>query len=382
MKRSRGFTLVELMVGITLGLLLTAAIGSVYVGVRQGYRTTTGISGESDSARFAMETLARALRSSGYIGCNSAARTTDNFQNHPAYLSSFAGNGTAGGNPVSGFEASGSNPAQTLILAAAANGDGSAGDWTPNLPSGTAYSLLGNVVAGSDVLVVYGSRPDQTPAPVTTVGTNNLTLTKPSGYSTLSGFLPAGAIAVISDCSKGTAFQVTAVDDAANTITHAANGTMNMGNANDSFAINYNSGALVYVPSVTFFYIGVGSDGDGALFKSDLKCDSTGNCALAATELAPDIENMQLLFGVNPTIKGGATSYVRADQVTGVCTDGSWNCVASVSLALLVASPLNTAPPPSATQQYSLLGTKINAPVDTRHRKVYAQTVALRNSLP
>lgn len=391
MRSQRGFSLVELMVALTLGLLLIGAVSAIFVGARNGYVTSSGISSQSDSARFSTDFLARALRSAGYIGCNAPPRTNDIFATE-SVLTGFAGN-TFGGNPVSGYEASGSNPGQTLTLPATFAADNTATDWTPNLPTApaalkTQMGLLGtaagNVVSGSDILIVYGSQAGLTPAPVTNAGTGpSHSLTLPTGYATLSSLLPVGSLAVMSDCGKSTAFQITAVNDASKTITHSANSTMTMGNSTGTFPITFNSG-FVYVPTTTFYYIGLGADGDAALFKSDLSLQSSaGDYKMVATELAPDVENMQVLYGVNPTaIRNGATSYVRADQVTGVCTDASWNCVVSVSVALLVSSPTGVVPVPSAAPQYTLLGTTVNAPQDTRQRQVYQVTVALRNALP
>ncbi|MBL6750109.1 MAG: PilW family protein [Nevskia sp.] len=385
MKRARGFSLVELMIAVTLGLLLIGAASAIFVGARNGYTATTSVSAQSDSARFSTDFLARALRSSGYIGCVQAPLAVDNFQNHTV-IDAFALSGT-GGNIIAGYEASSTNPGQTYTLPATFAGDNTAADWTPNLPSGATYGLLGtavgNAVQGSDVLVTYGT-VNQPAVTVTSIGSTTVTVSLPSGYATLDQLFPAGTVAIISNCAVANAFQVTAVSNGTNTVTHAANSTMTMGNASATLSLTFNAGAFLYVPTTSFYYIGLGSDGDAALFKSDLTLGSggTGTYTMVATELVPDVENMQVLYGVKSTATGSVVEYVRGDQVTATCSDGTWNCVANVSVALLVSSPTGAVPVPSSAPTYSLLGTSITAPKDTRQRTVYQITAALRNSLP
>lgn len=64
----RGFTLIELMVASTLGLLLLAALGAVFLATSRSYRENDLIAGMQDQARFAMFTLSRDLAMTGYWG--------------------------------------------------------------------------------------------------------------------------------------------------------------------------------------------------------------------------------------------------------------------------------------------------------------------------
>lgn len=63
---SRGLTLVELLVGMVIGLFLTAGIVTVFVGTKQGYRLTEAMSRLQENGRFAVEYLSRDLRQAGY----------------------------------------------------------------------------------------------------------------------------------------------------------------------------------------------------------------------------------------------------------------------------------------------------------------------------
>lgn len=62
----RGMGLVELMVGMTVGLILLAALGYFFLGSRQASRTHDDISRIQESGRHALEILGTAIRQAGY----------------------------------------------------------------------------------------------------------------------------------------------------------------------------------------------------------------------------------------------------------------------------------------------------------------------------
>src|SRR5574344_1131133 len=67
--RHQGFGLVEVMIAITLGLLLTAAVLQLFVSNSTTYRSTNSIGVVQDNARFAQDLLSKELRMTGYRGC-------------------------------------------------------------------------------------------------------------------------------------------------------------------------------------------------------------------------------------------------------------------------------------------------------------------------
>lgn len=72
MKRSlhsqRGLTLVELMISLTLGLVLLAGIGTLFVYTNRSNRQNEMLASMQDQARFALSTLSRDLSMAGYWG--------------------------------------------------------------------------------------------------------------------------------------------------------------------------------------------------------------------------------------------------------------------------------------------------------------------------
>lgn len=64
--RMKGFTLIELMVSITLGLLIIAALGSVFVAGNRSYRQDERLARMNDETRFGTAQLTRDLEMAGY----------------------------------------------------------------------------------------------------------------------------------------------------------------------------------------------------------------------------------------------------------------------------------------------------------------------------
>jgi len=66
---TRGFSLVELMVAITLGAIILAGAITLFVNNRDTYRTTNELSRLQETARYALGMLVKDIRMAGYFGC-------------------------------------------------------------------------------------------------------------------------------------------------------------------------------------------------------------------------------------------------------------------------------------------------------------------------
>ena len=62
----RGLSLVEVMIGLTAGLILIAGIGQIYLGSRQTYRLQEGQARLQEDGRFVIEFLKKNIRIAGY----------------------------------------------------------------------------------------------------------------------------------------------------------------------------------------------------------------------------------------------------------------------------------------------------------------------------
>jgi len=74
--RQSGFSLVELMVAITLGLLIVAGLTTVFVGNSQTRSQMEQAAQQSENGRYAMELLTNDLRNAGYLAEFDARRLT------------------------------------------------------------------------------------------------------------------------------------------------------------------------------------------------------------------------------------------------------------------------------------------------------------------
>ncbi|MBP8270853.1 MAG: prepilin-type N-terminal cleavage/methylation domain-containing protein, partial [Sphaerotilus sp.] len=85
MRPPRGVTLVELMVGMTLGLFLVGVMGMIFLGSKGTFQAQNHVSRLQESARFTVDTLAADLRMSGFRGCRGTGVATPvaNFLNTP-----------------------------------------------------------------------------------------------------------------------------------------------------------------------------------------------------------------------------------------------------------------------------------------------------------
>jgi type IV pilus assembly protein PilW len=402
MKRTaRGFSLVELMIAIVLGLLVTDAMIAMFTSVRSASRVSTGVAALADSGRFALDSIEQVTRAAGNLTCDSTAPVSAAGVPVVRVISAL----NTGGDPLlsnydqplAGYEAVGSGPGAALVLATTPVADHTTTDWRATAALGNALDALlanppvpagemapvGAPIAGSDVLVVHEVPSDAKPAYTTAVATG-LGAFPISSTTTFAG---AQQIGMISNCLQTEVFQVGAFG--AGVV--ALGGAATPGNAGGTLSpnIDFEVGAQVDPVDTTVFYIGIGADGDGALFKYDTHGGVLGGASSVNEELVPDVESMQILYGVETAASATtqtAAQYVTAAKVAITSVTGDFNGVISVKIALLVASPPGAvqkgtavyASPPAP----SLLGTAWSIPADNRMRRVYEQTMFLRNMSP
>ena len=381
--QARGFSLVELMIALLIGLLITGSMISVFIATRTASRTTSGVASLTDGGRVALDFLQQGIRSAGFFACNTPARTVNLLTTGASAVA------TDYLEPLGGFEALGSSPAETALASppasiatvsatatSAVTPDTNIKDWT-NIPTpgGTLDSMLaGLVVKGSDVLVVHTLLPQAAPNPPTVY----LTAPASAGTSTVTvsalGGLVAGQVVLISNCAASVATQISSISGATVTV-------------NPALPASFGAGTQVGVADTIVYFIGVDpSSHNSALFAIDLKgAIAYTNPANQLRELVPDIENMQILYGIDGSGNLAVTEYVTADQVDKAANAGNFNGVLAVRIAVMAASPLYAQPVNGAVSTavantpLLLAGTSVQPPADTRLRRVFETTVSVRN---
>ena len=188
---NRGFSLVELMVALVIGLLVSLAAVQIFAANRISYQMQEGMSRIQENGRFAAQYLQRKLRLAGFMGCgNDVVRAASgSFVNHLA-----ADGGEPRGvyrfeRPIEGFAFRGNADGAALAV-------GAASEWTPALPT----ELDGKVVRGTDVLVVRTLSEESTPVIAWISNPNRFSVVDPA-------FVAAGGFYAVQNCTSTELFQ-------------------------------------------------------------------------------------------------------------------------------------------------------------------------------
>ncbi len=327
-RKSQGFTLVELMVSMVLGLVVVGGVISVLVANRNSYRTNEGLSQVQESARTTFELLARDLRQTGSTGCDNARRMANVLNATPAWWRNWVS--------VQGFD--GVDAAVT---------------------SGTATNTR---VAGTDTLHLHSIEGGGFPVDVHAIAGSTITLSVVAGQA-----ISPGDIMMICDFDHAAIFQASGWDGAS-VITVATGGTpgncsTGLGFPTDCTTPNnypFPRNAWVGKLQAVTWYIGNNGrvdDGGRSLYR--VRLDTGG--ALVTEEVVSGVSDMQIEYGRNG-------SDIVADA-TAITAAGEWPLVNSVFVTITVNS---------TDQRVSTN----NAVATGRLQRTFTYLVALRNRVP
>ncbi len=346
-----GFTLVELLVGMVIGLFIAGGLIAIVVTSTSAYNVQIDHARVNENARFAVEFLSRDVRMAGYFGClDNPANVINNLNASDGSLYDFD-------EVIEGFE-----------------GNASETTW---LPSASAVSAL-NILPGTDAITVRFANPtesavlDGVSTPDSAIPASN------AGYD-----FDTGQVAVVSDCDKADVFQITSTDND-NNLGHANSGA-SPGNVSGSLGgglgDGYDTTATVMTYNAVRYFVrrrdtsDTSEDAALALYREYV----SGTGATVVEPVIEGVENMQILYGVDTDADGVANSYLTANNV------GTWRNVVSVQIGLLVRSNEEygrEAESSGAAESYTytLLGQDITDSAKLRVRRhQYSTTIALRN---
>jgi type IV pilus assembly protein PilW len=390
--RQRGMSLVELMVALLIGVILTSGVISVYITSKTSYTMNMGLGQVQETGRFALQTLQPLMILGGNLGCKhpqpkdlTIDNKITNYAGEPVY--DFR-------KPVYGFEYTGTGTGAYLSdstgsISNSPTVDGTQTNYTPNLSAEVFRVIKTLAVKYSDVLMVHEMQT--TTAAVTTTNTGVASVAYSSSNS--PPVMAAGEILLASNCNDmWSAFDAGAVTT--HTVVTNGSGTPgSTGNLTNNFS-TYGGGSVGPMQTYVFFVGKSTIDGGTSLFQVKLETDNTNSKVGqlgAPVEVVPGVENMQVLYGVDTTTNlnsdGTETltpdTYLTADNVT------DWTRVVSVRVALVVHSDPNTVDAaPSSTTSFHMLGTGFTDSfsykpyADRRMRRYFAETFSMRNNLP
>jgi len=357
-----GLALVEVMIALTLGLVIVAALGQLYAGSKQSYVLGDAMVRLNENGRFVVDFLSNEIRVAGYLSCGGGASELGNSVNGGSdWLYQTVG--------VGGYESGASV-----------------------LPS----AFTNQVRAGTDVLVLRHAALD-----LKRSVTENSSSVNTMKFGITHDF-QVGEILVIANpsCTQTSLFQVTGrlnlehpdVDDVYDAVKYGlpAGGTLGSvpGNCTgalfgtfncSNYTLNAKGGtfpskSLVSHYAVNAYYVSAADP--PALVRKSLGRD--GQVTTNPEVLIRDVEDLQVLYGrdTHPDNTHRVDDYVTADQVT------DWTTVVSIRFAILMRSRDPHVRGAAAAPSYDLLGNTVAPAADRHLRRSFGSLVALRNNLP
>jgi len=339
--KQAGFGLVELMIAVTLGILLSTAVVQVFLATSTSSKMLDSMAQIQENARFAMRFLSREIRMAGYMGCSSI--------------------GAAGFNNIA-------LPASTAIFT-----PGTALVGVDNVTSSDAKSA----VVGTDRLTIKRAS-DQFITLTGNLAPNNANIQVEDNSI---GFVKEDFV-MVTDCLNGDMFRIT------NTPKKKGEGQTTLAHANGSNSDNrlskiYTGEAEVFGFQVIDFFIAdtgrKSSAGNpiNALYFQQLTLTS-GGVATAPTELVEGVENLQLSYGVD----------TNADRAVDVYQTGAavadWATVLSVRIELIMYGSEDNVVGKTGSVNAQLLNDAdgdLIANNDGRLRQVFTNVFTIRNRL-
>ena len=301
----QGFSLVELMVALTLGLIVVAAAISILIANRNTYATTQGLSRVQENARASFELMARDIRNAGGNTCNSRAGMAVVNTLNNATANWWSNWGATGAGVIRGY-----GGAEAL----------------PGLAFGSAAAQR---VDGTDALTVLSGSDRSVNVTAHDPGAGTFTVRAADhGFADGTLLLACGPNAEPTGVIRlGSIFQLTSGADST-TLANAEGGS-SPGNATSSLGFSgapfqFAPNTLISELRATRWYVGNNGRGGRSLYQGVL----VANGVVQNQEVADGVQDLQVTYLV-PSAGG----YIEAEAV-----GARWPEVTAVSLNLVQSS--------------------------------------------
>ena len=321
----QGFTLVELMVALVLGMIVTAAAIAVFLSNKRVYQTTENLGRVQETVRTAYELMARDMREAAGNACE-AGLPTVNVLNNPA--ANWWSNMDGGARGYDGATA------------------------MPGLAFGTAR---GDRVAGTDALELKAAVNDG----VTVVSHN-----APAAQfkvNTINHGLATGDIVMVCDFDHAAILQVSNAQNGINdTIVHNT-GVGVPGNCSKGLGFGappnctvlgtpytYGPNSIIARVRMERWYVGNDGNGGRSLFQSVL-VNNAGVLSVQRQEITDSVRNLRLQY-----LLSGTTDYVDAGAVAAADWNSARVLAVRVVLTLEGRNADNGADPVDRTLEHTV----------------------------
>ena len=301
---ARGFTLIELMISLVLGLIVIGGVISVFLANQQSYRTNQALGDVQDGSRIGFEMMARDIRTAGLTGCDSGGRVSNLLNNQSTdWWANF-------GNALLGY------------------GAGTAAD-----PALTVGSAAGQQVAGTDSIMLLGAADS---------GLSVLKDSEPAANFKLNestSDLVKGDVIIVCDPDHAVIVQITNYNNSNVTLVHdTGNGVATPGNCSkglgypaDCTSTNgnqYTFGPNSQIAKLTAadWFIGNNPVGGHSLYRVGVSINANVPTPVAQ-EMVRDVTDMTIRYHQPPN-----ANFVAASAVT------KWSIVNAAQVTLTLES--------------------------------------------
>lgn len=305
-----GFTLVELMIAMVLGLVIVGGVVSVFLANKQSYRTNEALSQVQDHGRTAFEFLARDIRMAGLNGCVNNGRVANVLNDGPAaggseWYADFS-------NALRGYDENETDPAVTTGTGVAerVNGtdsiqlmgvDGSGFSVESHNPTSANFKINEATTDFADGDIVVVCDPDHAAImQITNYNSSNVTVVHNSGTGDPG------------NCSKGLGFP---------TDCSSTNGN----------AYQFGPNSQIAKLSAGDWYIGNNPEGGQSLYRVGVS-NLGGVPTEVPAEMVRNVTDMQITYH-----QAGTNTFVDADAIGAA----NWAQVDSARVELSLQSEMN-----------------------------------------
>ena len=360
--KQRGFSILELMISLLLGLVVVAGIVQLFVGNSRTYEIVTAQSRLQENARYTFEFLTEAARDAGYFGCAPEPEfiikgLIGNWNTIPEYNISAA---------LDGFDAVGDGtytPNDLLTLPRSEGG--------VDLNVHFAGNGVDRTVLDPESDIIMFRAVEQPVARLNAVlqSDGNPEVYTPGGEPTFN----VNDVVVVSDCEQAALIRVTGVTVGVDrtTLAHAAAGGGNFDNGANVTTLTgdilprtlsvlgraYGVATTVSRVETTIFFIAPSLQANDAGVNINSLWRKIGPAA--PVELVQGVDNLQIFYGVDTTADGipNVNRYQTIDAVADV------NSVVAIRVRIDVRSP-------------EALAENNNQPL----QRTFTKTISIRNS--
>jgi type IV pilus assembly protein PilW len=328
----KGFTLIEVMVAMTIGLVISALVVTIFSASSSTYKAADTVGALQETGRVAMESIDRDVQMAGFRGCNS-----NNVENSGPLINVITGPTTF------------PNDLATAIQGYEYTGPG----WTPALPA----SITGAApppAANSDVLVVRVAvgTPGTLSGPMVSA-TSDIPLFSAAGFN-------AGDTAFIADCNETAAFKITGL--AGTSLRHVVGAS----NSNASLGQIFDVDALVMHFETHAYYVAPSSRNPA----TETSLWMLSSAAAAPVEVVEDVEGLQIQYGEDTDADYVANLFRKANNVA------DFTQVVALQVNLLLRGARSNEA--QQVTNYVFNGQTV-VPADKYTRRVYTATIQIRN---